>query len=241
MNRQSSALIFWSGLLAMLLVLGALAPRADAAGPTSLLAVTTTHLHQAQARMPGAQLFEVHTTIQAADVALGTVRIPFVVSDFTSPGNDVYYMSIGQWFTGATMRTSVDERIGFVRVECNGGAPRPDCGADTGRPEPRRQHLPLLGWKVDLGGIVRILRSIRYVSTNYSNITVTTAGRARATTPVAPAALGSLALAQPVILVREAAIGRSHYVVINATTGAVIDQGTALVAPPPSGAPPVRG
>jgi hypothetical protein len=211
-------------------------PLRATAGQTSLLAVSAFQLTQARARKPDAYLFEVHTTIQPQDISSGQVRIPFVVGNFATPNNNVNYLSVGEWFTNPGQRTQTVDKVGFVRAVCNGGAARPNCGSATGRPEPRVRHLPLVGWKIDLGGIVRILRTNSYVSTNYSEITVSTAGRASVTTPGPVARLATLAPAQPVILVREAATPRYHFILINAATGVVIDKGIALAPPLPANA-----
>jgi hypothetical protein len=198
----------------------------------SLLAVTAAQVTQARVRVPNARLFEVHTAIRPQDITSGVPQMPFVASDFAAPDNDVTYLTVSTWFTSQGQRTEIADKVGYVSAGCTGGAARPNCGSATGQSEPRLRHLPLAGWKIDMGQLLRILKTNSYVSAGYSQVTVTTAGRAAATMSGPVARLAALVPAQAVILVREATAPRYHFIFVNATTGAVIDKGVA-VAPPP--------
>jgi hypothetical protein len=208
---------------------------AHAAGPTSLLAITAAQLHDARQRHANSTLFEVQTSITPANVATGIAEIPYVFGAFADPGDNTHYVSIQQWFgqrSAYTMRT-----LGFVHTACRGGAnpgPEMQCGKETGQSEPHRFHLPLQGWKVDLPDVLRVLKAAGYSATNYSHVTVTTAGRARAGGVIFGTALARLPDGYAIITVVESGSGaRSQYACIDAGTGKVLGIGTYMPRRPP--------
>ena len=195
--------------------------------PISLIAVTGAQLQDARKVAPDAALFEVRTTLTSQDLATGTPHIRFAFSDFASPGDDVRFVEVSEWFGSQSRRTV--QTLDYIRVVCNGGAARADCGQGTGQPEAHQKHLPLHGWRFDLPGLVRIVRADSLVARTPMTVTVTTAGRA---------GLPSLPAGRAIIKVLEAprSYGRpgatAHFIILDAGNGSVIQRGIYRVPPP---------
>jgi hypothetical protein len=203
------------------------------------------HLEDAEAIKPNAELFESRTALDADQVRTGNISVRYVFDLFTSPGDDVNYVEVDEWFGTGSARNSVVRSVGFIQVFCV--AYRPGCDPTTrtlttGEPESPERHAPVRAWKLDLDGIAMVLQREGFPgSATNVNVTVTTVGRLSLDEPLVRSAprLGQLPGETAIIKVDDGVVNSasgplSSYLIFNAQSGDVIDSGSYSPALPPA-------
>jgi hypothetical protein len=211
----------------------------------SQLAISRAHLADAATVKPHAALFESKTALDADQVRTGNISIRYVFDLFTSPGDDVDYVEVDEWFGSGSPRHSVVRTLGFIQVFCV--AYRPGCDPatrilTTGEPEPAERHAPLQAWNLDLDGIATIVQREAFPgSATNVNVTVTSVGRLSLDQQLVSAAprLGQLPSEMAIIKVDDGSVTSesgpvTRYLILNAQNGDIIDSGSYSPALPPA-------
>jgi hypothetical protein len=211
--------------------------------------------------IPGAQLFQVRTSLTSAEIESGNISPQSVGGDFASPTDDIHLVEAGANKVNDTTWNYTTYNTTFANgcpASQGGFQPPPPPGCElTEVPEPHQYHLPITDWNIDGLDIANILRDNHFdprvivASTTEGVVyaTITTFGRAKVTTPkpgytndftrVLPQ---SSSLSYPddkaIIVVtffddHHNGGGADYYIILSANNGSVLDRGVFPVTPLP--------